>query len=305
MARVEATTDFSQYTKLRAEAEKDPSKALEKTAHQFEALYTQMMLKSMRAATKFGDDGLGAQGDLYKDWFDQQLAVAVSAGKGIGLADMMIAQLRGSTFSPTKSVGLKADPHPTTEKPAAADAVSMTTGTVAAPRADWPPASRHDFLAAIMPHARRAAEMLGLSPHTLVAQAALETGWGKHLPRDASGNASFNLFGIKADRAWSGSTAQSATHEVVDGVAHKTHASFRSYDSLAHAFDDYVNFLKGNPRYADALRHGGDDGRFTASLQKAGYASDPNYAAKIHSIAMSPALSHALDAVRGHGRFTV
>lgn len=314
MPRVDATTDFTQYTKLRADAEKNPSQAIEKTAHQFEALFTQMMLKSMRAATKFGDDGLGAQGDLYKDWFDQQLAVSVSAGKGLGIADMLVAQLKHSQSLAT-------------ETPKAADTVSMTMpGRVSAPASapaqpepvvtqpepvakstatSWPPASRHDFLAAIWPHARRAAEALGISPHTLVAQAALETGWGKHMPHDADGKPSFNLFGIKADHSWSGTTTSSATHEVVQGVEQKSHATFRSYDSVGHAFDDYVKFLKGNPRYADALRHGGDGHRFAASLQKAGYASDPNYAAKIHTIATSPVLNHALMALRASGPVSV
>ncbi len=321
MPRIDATTDFTQYTKLRADAEKNPSQAIEKTAHQFEALFTQMMLKSMRAATKFGDDGLGSQGDMYKDWFDQQLAVSVSAGKGLGIADMLVAQLKHSQSL-------------TTESAKAADTVSMTMpGRVSAPASaparpdpvalqsepvakplepvakdaatNWPPASRHDFLAAIWPHARRAAEALGISAHTLVAQAALETGWGKHMPHDADGKPSFNLFGIKADHSWSGATTSSATHEVVQGVEQKSHASFRSYGSIANAFDDYVKFLKGNPRYADALRHGGDGHRFAASLQKAGYASDPNYAAKIHTIATSPVLNHVLMALRASGALSV
>lgn len=282
MARVDASTDFTQFVKLRAEAERNPSQAIEKTAHQFEALFTQMMLKSMRA-TSFGDDGLGAQGDTYKDWFDQQLAVAVSAGKGIGIADMLVAQLKRQQAAP-------AETPPAQEIPKVADTPSMTT---------WPPATRHDFLSAIWPHARKAAAALGISPHTLVAQAALETGWGKHTPRDADGKPGFNLFGIKADASWNGASAAASTEEVVDGVSKKTRASFRSYDSIGAAFDDYVKFLKGNPRYADALRHGGDGHRFAAGLQKAGYASDPHYAAKVHSIATSPVLSHVLHALAG------
>jgi len=318
--RIDATTDFTQFTKLRADAEQNPSQAIEKTAHQFEALFTQMMLKSMRAATKFGDDGLGSQGDLYKDWFDQQLAVSVSAGKGLGIADMLVAQLKHSqSLSSTSETPKAADTGGMTmpgrvSAPAAAPAqpepvvnvpvASAPAANDSAPKAtatNWPPASRHDFLAAIWPHARRAAEALGISPHTLAAQAALETGWGKHMPHDAQGKPSFNLFGIKADHAWAGAKTTSATNEVVQGVAQKSHASFRSYESIGNAFDDYVKFLKGNPRYADALRHGGDSHRFAAGLQKAGYASDPHYAAKIHQIATSHALNHTLMALRASG----
>ena len=158
----------------------------------------------------------------------------------------------------------------------------------------WPPTNRREFVAAVWPHARRAAQAIGVSAHALVAQAALESGWGKRLAAGIDGQPSFNLFGIKAGANWTGDRDRIATHEYVNGTRAARYADFRDYASLAEAFDDYVALLRRNPRYAAALRHSTDSRRFAAHLQKAGYSTDPHYADKIHSIANGQTLRRAM-----------
>lgn len=338
-------TDFSGLAKLRAGARANSPAATAQAARQFESLFTQMLLKSMRA-TSFGDDGLGSQGGLYRDLFDQQLALAVSAGKGLGIADLMLAQLRRSQaasataaaepfrsdrqkdmdgLSPPAKVPLKPADHlgmtlpvaaPRAANPAdapgavvpasrATEIAAARAGEEAPQAASWPPRGPLEFLCAIWPHAVRAAKAIGVSARTLVAQAALETGWGRHVAHGADGKSSFNLFGIKAHGGWSGETVEAGTQEIVDGVPQARRGRFRGYDSLAQAFDDYVSFVQGNPRYAVALRHDGEGAAYAAGLQQAGYATDPQYAEKIRRIAESPRLQQALARLRLTGELSV
>lgn len=155
-------------------------------------------------------------------------------------------------------------------------------------------ASPEEFVAKIWPEAQRAGAELGVDPKMLVAQAALETGWGRHVvgrQKDGSGG---NLFGIKAGGRWSGAAQNAATHEFVNGQATAQRANFRAYGSVAESFDDYVGLLKNNDRYADALGSGSDRQRFANALSKAGYATDPYYANKLVAIADGPTLRRAL-----------
>jgi flagellar protein FlgJ len=147
------------------------------------------------------------------------------------------------------------------------------------------------FINDLMPHARAAAARLGVDPQVLIAQSALETGWGKRLPSDASGRPNMNLFGIKAQGGWSGEKTVAATLEYEGGAMVRKNEAFRAYGSIRAAFDDYVNFLTTNPRYAEALKHAGDRERFVQELQKAGYATDPRYAEKILAILRDSPLS--------------
>ena len=145
----------------------------------------------------------------------------------------------------------------------------------------WRPESPTDFVRQLWPHAREAARELGVAPEVLIAQAALETGWGRRMIQRADGGNSFNLFGIKADSSWQGDRAQVATIEYVGGVAERQRASFRAYSGLGESFSDYVQFLRSNPRYRQALEQVQDSESFVRGLQDAGYATDPNYADKI------------------------
>lgn len=145
--------------------------------------------------------------------------------------------------------------------------------------------SKEEFIAAMLPMAEKAADKIGVDPRYLVAQAALETGWGKSIIRQQDGSSSHNLFGIKTHNSWGGESARVLTTEYRGGKAVKEAASFRAYESFAHSFEDYVTFLQGNGRYEKALAAVDKPGQFAQELQKAGYATDPHYARKINQIA--------------------
>ncbi|MDX1368428.1 flagellar assembly peptidoglycan hydrolase FlgJ [Pseudomonas sp.] len=146
-------------------------------------------------------------------------------------------------------------------------------------------ASKDEFIAAMLPMAERAAEKIGVDARYLVAQAALETGWGKSIIRQQDGTSSHNLFGIKSHNSWDGESARVLTTEYQGGKAVKEAASFRAYDSYAHSFEDYVSFLQSNGRYQNALSSTENPEQFARELQKAGYATDPQYARKVTQIA--------------------
>jgi len=144
--------------------------------------------------------------------------------------------------------------------------------------------SPEQFVEALMPLAESVASEIGVDPKVLLAQAALETGWGKHLIQRGEGGSSHNLFNIKADSRWDGDSATTMTLEFRDGVAQRERASFRAYDNFEQSFRDYISFLKDSPRYQIALQSAGDPYAYLNQLQQAGYATDPQYAQKISSI---------------------
>jgi flagellar protein FlgJ len=261
-------------TALKRGAAAQTPDAIRETARQFESLFTTMMLKSMRDATPhdslFGSD----QQDFYQDMFDQQMAVQLSKGKGLGLADVLVRQLM-------QSAGV-------TEDVGGASGAGATNGQVsnAPPQAaNWPPRTRAEFVEAVMPAAREAAAQLGVDPSLVVAHAALETGWGQSAPIGADGRPSFNLFGIKADSRWGGAATESRTLEFMNGGMQSLPASFRAYASPEHSINDYADFLKSNPRYASALNTGDDAAAFARGLQRGGYATDPDYVSKFTAVA--------------------
>lgn len=236
----------------RADRSQTPE-ALREAARQFESLFTRMLLKSMRE-TSFGDPLTGQGEGFYRDMFDDQLAIELSKGKGLGLADMLVEQLQRAGLA----------------------------GTSGAPSAGDPVKDR--FVKELWPHAEAAGAELGVDPKTLIAHAALETGWGRHLPRDGEGRSSHNLFGIKAT-GWEGGRVTSRTREHVNGVAQERTESFRAYGSAGESFRDYVALIRDNPRYAAARGTGGDAAAFARALQAGGYATDPDYAAKLERVA--------------------
>lgn len=277
-------TDFQGLTQLRHKAASNTPAALQEVGKHFEALFIQMMLKSMRQALP-GDPLFGGkEEELYRDLFDKQISENLSSHGGVGLADIIVKQLRHDTQSqqtPSPSTtGLQ------TESPQTS---GENTVSYASPTA---------FVKDIWPHAQHAAQELGVDPKVLVAQAALETGWGRGIIRHPDGSSSHNLFGIKAGGDWQKGTVTVPTVEYRDGLAVKERASFRSYDSLAASFQDYVQFLRSDPRYKDALTHAGDPGKFSADLQDAGYASDPRYAEKIDGVLGGDTLSATLSELK-------
>ncbi|MGX2040113.1 flagellar assembly peptidoglycan hydrolase FlgJ [Methylocaldum sp. MU1018] len=296
-------TDFNGTARLKNQAKQDPKAALNETARQFESLFIQMALKSMRNAVPSGGLADGKQSQTFRDMYDQQLAVELGKRSSLGLSDMLVRQLGGDKSSDGAKPGLNLDDYRSnalpgigkraSERAAAGDSTPSSASAarmIDKPRSDrsasgtGPFANAEKFVNTLWPHARDAAAELGVDPKLLLAQAALETGWGKTMTVRGDGGHSHNLFGIKADRHWTGRHVTARTLEYVDGAAVRDRAAFRAYDDYAESFRDYVHFLKTNPRYAEALKHAEDPRRFMASLQKAGYASDPDYARKVLSI---------------------
>jgi len=316
-------TDIQGLSKLRAQARDNSEETLREVAGQFEALFIQMMLKSMRDAN-LGEGLLDSQHSrTYQSMYDKQISIDLSKQQGLGLADMMVRQLSRSAESGDRAAAAPlGTAHPGLLKSAQGETtpagkvnaaegsregplggkVNAAEGSREGPPgsavADWKPDSPESFIKELWPHAQRTARELGTRPELLLAQAALETGWGKHMIRGTDGNNSFNLFGIKADARWQGERAVTETIEFEDGLMRKQRASFRAYTSLADSFADYTNFLKTNPRYREALNTAADAPAFGRALAEAGYATDPDYSGKINRIMDGERLRDALSGIK-------
>ena len=298
--------DTRSVDKLRLQARQDPEYALREAARQFEALFMNMLLKSMREATP--KDGMfdSEQTRFYTQMLDQQLAQSLSA-KGMGLAEIMIKQL-ARPAAPTSAVAQPQDGQELPQAPptdgvirqlmrdAVTDAQLAVPPQAPIPTADslpLPAGKTRDFVNSLWSHAQLASQATGIPARFMVAQAALETGWGKHEIRHADGSPSFNLFGIKAGSNWSGQVTETVTTEYVNGVPQKSVEKFRAYSSYAEGFHDYAKLLLNNPRYAAVLEKQ-DAGSFAHGLQQAGYATDPMYADKLMRILNGSTLRNSL-----------
>ncbi len=339
-------TDFSQLAELK-NSKATVGENLENVARQFESLFTHMMIKSMRQATPGDSLFSNSQMDTYQGMFDQQIAIAMSQGKGLGIAEAMLRQMAPSgsqvqtqpkplieglpsglklPVSVDDSMPLaqpqlrpKAQANPNAVSATQREAVLKAYGVLPAPSTEYAmrnplqaaglnpaevhtpqapretlnlaaverhsrPGTPEDFIARVWPAAQRVAGELGVSPRVLIAQAALETGWGRHMPKGSDGQSSQNYFGIKTHNQWDGRQVAANTTEIVNGQAVREKASFRAYDSIEASFHDFADFLKTNPRYENALSVSHDAEKFVEALQKAGYATDPKYADKLKSI---------------------
>ncbi|MEC8427684.1 MAG: flagellar assembly peptidoglycan hydrolase FlgJ, partial [Pseudomonadota bacterium] len=281
--------DLSGLNSIRQLGSKDKDAALEKIAKQFESILMHQMLKSMRQANAvFEKDSMfnSSETNFHRDMLDHQLTLSLAEGKGIGLADALVRQLKqsyGDVQRKSQSDNELQFQMPTPKK------ASQTSDDVQEIRWDSPEA----FVESVMPFANEAAEKLGVDPKVLISQAALETGWGKHVIRDSQGNSSHNLFNIKADSRWQGDGVSVKTLEYRNGLPKPEMASFRRYESYGQSFADYVEFIQGNPRYRQALEKANDPEAYVRELQNAGYATDPFYAEKITSIFSSDSLNVA------------
>jgi peptidoglycan hydrolase FlgJ len=274
--------------RLRSDAGTAPEKAVREASKQFEVVFVNMLLKTMREAAPQNGPLDSDQTRMYTGMLDQQLAQAMSA-RGIGLADIMARQLtRGGTASADAAAEPAAPQKPSEASPAAE--------TDPAPPTVRRNARARRFIDKMWPHAVEASRTTGVPPHFILGQAALESGWGTREIRSANGEPTHNLFGIKAGRAWNGRTSSNGTTEFLQGVKHRAVEKFRSYESYADAFRDYANLLKNNPRYAKALEAGGDPAAFARGLQQAGYATDPAYASKLTRVITSSVLRQSLSA---------
>jgi flagellar protein FlgJ len=260
--------DFQGLDRLRASAARQDPQALREAARQFEGLFTAMMLKSMREASLGSGLGDSEETKTYQDMYDQQLALQMAHGKGLGLADMLMQQLTRANAA-----------HGTA---AATPAAAATRPAASAAGADKiSSAQQASFVRTLEPLAQSAGQSLGVAPDTLIAQAALETGWGRNMPTDSNGRSSSNLFGVKAGDSWRGAAVQANTTEYDQGTPSTTRAAFRSYGDASQSVGDYVSLLQTSPRYAGALGAGSDVHAFANGLQRGGYATDPNYVNKL------------------------
>ncbi|SDX47239.1 flagellar protein FlgJ [Collimonas sp. OK242] len=284
---------------LRRTTRNSPQDGLKQVSRQFEAMFMQMVLKSMREATP--SDGMfdSQQEKLYTSMLDQQLAQNLS-GRGLGLAEAMQAQLsRAVDPSQQQASPLSKMPAPLIDQHPAQPAAAATPNLNSSPAnlqnlslydaADYgygrgaagnSQAHVDQFLSRMSSSAQVASQASGVPAQLILAQAALESGWGKREIKGDDGSRSHNLFGIKAGKAWKGPVVQAVTTEYVDGVPQQTRASFRAYASYDEAFSDYARFLAGNPRYAQVLATR-DPAEAAHGLQRAGYATDPQYGEKL------------------------
>ena len=295
-------TDLSGFSALRHQAESDSNGALPAVAKQLESMFTEMLLKSMREAN-FGDPLFDSQaGDQWQDMYDQQLSLNLSQhGKGLGIADMLVRQLGGHNGQGGESKAATADPSATGLVDGWRQRLyEVADATRSAGRAAmaWLPADAEAFVRELAPQASVVAKELGLSLRTVLAQAALETQWGKHMPTHADGSSSFNLFGIKAGNGWGGSRVNVPTVEYEGGIAVRKQAQFRSYKSTADSLADYADLISKDPRYAQARGRGDDVLGYAKALTEGGYATDPDYAGKVAAIANSSMMRDALGALK-------
>ena len=249
---------------LRARAASDPKAAIKMAAKQFEAIFMQQLMKSMRESS-LGTGMLDNSGtQMGTEMLDTQLSNKMSGMPG-GLADVIARQLERQMSGVA----------PKTAVPAAG-AAGAPLGKVVSVKP-----SQEEFLRMHTEAAAGAEAETGIPATFMVAQAAHESGWGKREIRNADGTSAHNLFGIKAGAGWTGKVAQVMTTEVVDGQPRKVMAKFRAYASYDDSFRDYAQLMKNNPRYAKVVAAGNSAQGFAQGLQRAGYATDPAYADKL------------------------
>ncbi|MBF5054025.1 peptidoglycan hydrolase [Alcanivorax venustensis ISO4] len=299
--------DVQGLDRLKHSAARDPQKQLRSAAEQFEALFLHRMIKSMRDATPRSELTDSSQMRFYQSLFDQQMSQHM-AGRGLGLADQLVAQLSGKGTSadaaraatgtspldaiprgePRRLPGVEAAAgDPAAGDPAAGDPAAGDTAAVARTEPPRPPllsaanpATPTDFVHQLSEPAREASRRTGMPAPLILAQAALETGWGRReIPTSEGGN-SHNLFGIKAGADWKGPTTEVVTHEYINGQRTRVVDRFRVYDSYAEAFEDHGRLISDNPRYAPVL-DAADANQAAQALQNGGYATDPAYADKL------------------------
>lgn len=268
---------------LRMEAGKNTPAAIRETAKQFESLFMRELMKSMREATMKSGMLDSAGGDLGTDLLDQQFAVQMSGQPG-GLSDMIALQLTRQMAGVPKDGGAgaagvtsaAASANKSTRSslpPTSASAIGRTTRA--------PTETQSNFVQQHSQVANEVERATGIPASFMLGQAGHETGWGKFEIKHKGGATSHNLFGIKAGAGWTGKVAEVTTTEYVNGVAQKGKARFRAYDSYADAFKDYARMINESPRYAKVREQTNSAYAFASGLQKAGYATDPNYAAKL------------------------
>ena len=270
--------DARSLSSLKFQAAQKSPEAIKEAAKQFESLFMRELIKSMREATMKSGLTDSPGGDLGTDLLDQQFAVQMS-GKPGGLSDLIAAQLTRQMGGTTEANAITLD-----SKPGLAPTSTLRRASSLAAyeaQAVKPTVSQSSFVEKHTAAAIAVEKTSGIPASFMVGQAGHETGWGRHEIKMKGGANSFNLFGIKAGSSWTGKVAEVSTTEYVNGVAHKTTAKFRAYNSYEDSFKDYARLITTSPRYAQASQQTDSAHAFATSLKKAGYATDPDYAAKL------------------------
>ncbi len=309
--------DLNGLESIKAQGRQNEDKALMAVAQQFESMFLNLVLKSVREAneTMFEDSMFNShESKFYQQMHDEQLALTMSQNNGMGLASVLYEQLKSdSPDSQFNGQAPKVKNLDESLRPILAKALSVLNSSsqaptnnleqsvhpqVLKPEIDYDEINKikrfdspEHFVQTLMPIAEEVIKPLGLDPVMVVAQAALETGWGKKIMHDSSGQNSFNLFGIKASHGWQGDTATVTTKEHIGGKFLDVKADFRAYSGYQESFRDYVKFLEDNARYEQALSVTDNPQQYPVELQKAGYATDPDYAEKILRVSNNPAFS--------------
>ncbi len=292
---------------IRDTAQRRTGEGTQVAAQRFEAMFFQMMIKQMRSSLPPNPIFSSPAIKLFTEMQDRNIANEMAKTGSLGIADLIINQIEQSgasfrqrAFAVPERTHIRARVPPPSQvsEPASqkVDAVAVQNSMAparqeAAAAQNWPPDSPKAFIETLWPYAKKAAEVLGVSPAVLIAQSALETGWGKHQP--GGDQQSVNLFGIKAGNGWQGERVTAPTSEYVAGAFRQVVDQFRSFSSIGEAFVGYVSFLSDSPRYQQALKSS-DDAGFINALQKAGYATDPEYAEKVLSILDRPPFNEVI-----------
>jgi flagellar protein FlgJ len=227
---------------------------------------------------------------MYQDMFDKQVSLTLSKRQDLGISRLFERQLGGKT-PPEPAAAGPAAPLRSGQTQTDADGHAAAAPSIAA-------TGEHaaEFVQKVLPTIQRAAQALGVNPMGMLAQAALETGWGQRMPRTADGSPSLNLFGVKAGEGWNGARAVADTVEISGGVATQRRTAFRAYGSIEDSVADFANLLASSPRYREAIAAGGSAQSYVASIAKSGYATDPEYGNKLNQLLNSGTLRSALNA---------
>ena len=297
-------TDLNSLNSIKKMGRAGDEQALREVAKQFEAMFVQQLLKTMRATEDVFSEGNYDQSSemkFHRDLMDQQMSLELTKGSGLGLAEALFNQMKaqyGENLKPAEAsvvttAGLGSLVPKTKVASVASDHLARPDTVVTAQSPQTVQEKISVFVDDIYDVASEAAKALGVKVESVVAQAALETGWGQHTLKDEKGNPSYNFFNIKAGSTWRGETVTRIVKEFDQGMETLEQASFRAYPSIANAFSDFMSFLSESPRYQQVIGQDSSEG-YGRALQAAGYATDPNYAEKIARIANNPILQQSL-----------
>lgn len=287
--------DANSLNGLKQAAKENSPEAIKGVAKQFEAIFMNMMLKSMRDATPQDSPFDSEQSRTFTSMLDQQLSSNLSS-KGLGLADVLARQLSKGNYAATdalqQAVSSEQPGSPSSTDPLSNSYLPNTLkalekNTVPTDSKAFNPKSSDgasEFLNRMQQHAEEASRATGVPANLMLGQAALESGWGKREINGIDGTPSNNLFGIKASSNWNGKVVEATTTEYINGVKQKRIEKFRAYDSYADSFKDFANLMRNNPRYENVMSNTQNVNDYAQAMQKAGYATDPNYAAKLASV---------------------